>query len=168
MPIYTDVHPVSVLQNRLFWLEAILCSIHLPPFMTFEIGLLNWENFILYRAETAFAVWNTLRLYRFWACFVDYDLAQLPRKHTVSSFTGVRMDSVFTIKNVLNGTGALQFITFQWTCLVMLLGEALTCVKAQLASQCLLSALWFSSTTTCAPLLCTLLVRCRSRSITQA
>ena len=36
----------------MFWLEVLLCCTHLPPFITFEWGLVNWNNFILYRAET--------------------------------------------------------------------------------------------------------------------
>ena len=123
VPMDVNVHPVSVLQHGLFWLEAFVCTLHLPPFVTFEVGLLNWDNFILYRAETGFAIWNTLRLYRFWMFFVDWQLGQLPRRHTVSSFTGVRLNSAFTFKTVLNSTSAVPFIATLWTSFVALLGN---------------------------------------------
>lgn len=123
VPMEVKVHPVSVLQHGLFWLEAFVCIMHLPPFITFEVGVLNWTNFMLYRAETGFAIWNTLRLYRFWMCFVDWQLGGLPRKHTVSSFTGARLNSAFTFKTVLNSTEAVPFIAALWTLLTFLLGN---------------------------------------------
>ena len=32
--------------------QVLLSCVHLPPFVTFEVGLTNWSNFVLYRAET--------------------------------------------------------------------------------------------------------------------
>ena len=32
--------------------QVLLSCVHLPPFVTFEMGLTNWSNFVLYRAET--------------------------------------------------------------------------------------------------------------------
>ena len=55
-----------------------MCCLHLPPRLTFELGLLNWGNFVLYRGETLGAVLATLRLYLFWRCFRDWFLDRCP------------------------------------------------------------------------------------------
>ena len=99
-----------------------MCFIHLPPGVTFEYGVLNWSNFVMYRAETIFMMWNTLRLYLFLKCFVDRVLAQLPRRHTVSSFTGVRMNSAFTFKQVLNSDQAMPVIVSFWLLQILVFG----------------------------------------------
>jgi hypothetical protein len=123
VPLNIKIEPQWILCQGTFWFEAIILFIHLPPFVTFEYGTLNWNNFILYRAETMFAVWNSLRCYLFWRCYVDWQLKDLPRKHTVASFTGVRLNSSFTFKQVLNSDQAVAFIACLWASLLLLLGE---------------------------------------------
>ena len=123
VPLNIKIEPQWILCQGTFWFEAIILFIHLPPFVTFEYGTLNWNNFILYRAETMFAVWNSLRCYLFWRCYVDWQLKDLPRKHTVASFTGVSLNSSFTFKQVLNSDQAVAFIACLWASLLLLLGE---------------------------------------------
>ena len=123
VPLNVNIQPQWVIRQRTFWVEAIILFVHLPPFITFEYGTLNWNNFILYRAETIFAVWNSVRFYLFWRCYVDWQLQDLPRKHTVASFTGVRLNSSFTFKHVLNTDQAVAFIACLWTSLVLVLSE---------------------------------------------
>ena len=55
-----------------FWLEVLVCCGHVPPFVTFEVGLDNWSNFVLYRAETIGAVYATLRVYVVWMVLRDW------------------------------------------------------------------------------------------------
>ena len=49
-----------------------MCCGHVPPFVTFEVGLDNWSNFVLYRAETIGAVYATLRVYVVWMVLRDW------------------------------------------------------------------------------------------------
>jgi len=102
VPLDLQIQPRHILSKRFFWIEALVCLIHLPPGVTFEYGLLNWSNFVMYRGETIFMMWNTLRLYLFCKIFVDRVLVKLPRRHTVASFTSIRMGPAFAFKQVLN------------------------------------------------------------------
>ena len=126
VPLDVNVHPRWIFRHHIFWFEMLVLFVHLPPFITFEIGILNWDNFILYRAETGMAVWNTLRFYLFWMCYVDWQLSYLPRRHTVSSFTGVRLNSAFAFKQVLNSEHAMVFIAGLWTSVLVILSNILS------------------------------------------
>jgi len=44
----------------------------------------------------------------------------MPRRHTVANFTGVRFDSLFTLKQMLNSRYALQAICMLWTLFLFL------------------------------------------------
>ena len=134
VPLDVKVTPGCILSKPIFWLEALVCFVHLPPGVTFEYGTLNWKNFVLYRAETLFMAVNTLRLYLFWKVFVDWQLVRLPRRHTVSSFTGVLMNSAFTFKQVLNSEQALPCICTTWCLMILLFGYWF---RAAEASGCL-------------------------------
>ena len=130
LPLNLSVRASIILSKPVFWVESVVCFLHLPPFVTFECGVMNWNNFVLYRAETIFMLWNTLRIYLFWKCFIDAVLERLPRRHTVSSFTGVRMNSAFTFKQVLNSEQAVVVIALFWFGQILLLGYWFRAVEA--------------------------------------
>jgi len=71
----------------------------------------------MYRAETIFAVLNSVRICLLWPIFEHEILVSLPRRHTISAFSNVEMGSAFAFKIVLNNeTRALRFIAVIWVC----------------------------------------------------
>ena len=72
VPLNLDGIWPRVVQSGRFWLEVLVCCGHVPPFVTFEVGLDNWSNFVLYRAETIGAVYATLRVYVVWMVLRDW------------------------------------------------------------------------------------------------
>ena len=72
VPLNLDGIWPRVVQSPKFWLEVLVCCGHVPPFVTFEVGLDNWSNFVLYRAETIGAVYATLRVYVVWMVLRDW------------------------------------------------------------------------------------------------
>jgi len=130
VPLDLNINLALILSKPIFWIESFVCFVHLPPWISFEVGVINWSNFVLYRAETIFMLWNTLRVYLFWKCFTDAVLEKLPRRHTVSSFTGVRMNSAFTFKQVLNSEQSVLVIAMFWFGQILLLGYWFRAVEA--------------------------------------
>jgi hypothetical protein len=74
-----DLRQVS--EQPLFWLELLLCLIHLPPYCTFELSTKQMDNVIVYRAEGVFAVVNTLRVYLLARVFKHASLSRFKRLH---------------------------------------------------------------------------------------
>ena len=72
VPLNLDGIWPRVVQSGKFGLEVLVCCGHVPPFVTFEVGLDNWSNFVLYRAETIGAVYATLRVYVVWMVLRDW------------------------------------------------------------------------------------------------
>ncbi|EKX47702.1 hypothetical protein GUITHDRAFT_106691 [Guillardia theta CCMP2712] len=116
----TDFSLSSVALSSSFWAELVVCGLHLPPMTTFELGVWNWNNFILYRGETILAVINTFRLYLLWPVLKDQVLQSLPKRHTISSFTNIPMGSSFVVKKVIRSKFSLLFITILWLISVFL------------------------------------------------
>jgi len=74
----------------------------------------------MYRAETIFAVLNSVRICLLWPIFKNEILVSLPRRHTISAFSNVEMGSAFAFKIVLNNeTRALRFIAVIWVCVCL-------------------------------------------------
>ena len=72
VPLHLDGIWPRVVKSSRFWFEVLVCCGHVPPFVTFEVGLDNWSNFVLYRAETIGAVYATLRVYVVWMVLRDW------------------------------------------------------------------------------------------------
>ena len=87
---------------------------HVPPGFTLEVGSLNFDNFVLYRAESLGACWACLRLYLFWRVVRNAVLAQLPKRHTVAAFGYLRLSSALASKVLLNGPLAMTAILGAW------------------------------------------------------
>lgn len=49
-PLVVRVDATEILRHKFFWLEALLCCSHLPPFVTFEIPVTQMKNFSMVRA----------------------------------------------------------------------------------------------------------------------
>jgi len=122
VPLDPNVPPMRILSKLSFWLQALLCFIHLPPFITFEWATNSMDNFVLYRGETILMALNMLRLYLFCNVFVDQQLVRLPKRHTVSGFTGVLMNSAFVCKHILNSKQAFPIIILVWVWHIFFLG----------------------------------------------
>jgi len=132
-----EVQLGEVLGRWSLWGELVVCCVHVPPYVTWEVPLYNWNNLLTYRLETLGAAFNLLRLFLFWKCFRDAATSSLPRRHTVSSFTGVRMDSAFVLKRILNSPQAFGFIAGVWLLLLLVSSYWFRCFE--------LSACFFGS-----------------------
>ncbi|KAJ1487095.1 hypothetical protein T484DRAFT_1787673 [Baffinella frigidus] len=97
IPLY---HPLS---NSDFWMEVLIILPVCPPFFTAEIGIINWDNFVLYRIETVLAMWSTIRFYRGWQSIRDYVLVKLPKRHTVAAFDHLSLGSAYAFKVLMKG-----------------------------------------------------------------
>jgi hypothetical protein len=137
LPLNTSISPLEILCKPKFLALSLLNFLHLPPGVTFEFGVVNWDNFVLYRGETICMMFNTLRIFLFAQCFVHIFLFRLPRRHTVSSFTGVRMNSAFCFKEILNSDSALHVITIFWFIMLLVLGYWFRAVES---TACLFGA----------------------------
>lgn len=104
------------------WLELLICAIHLPPSVTFEVPAWQLHNFTLHRAETLFCTFNSLRLFLLWRVFKDWVLQDLPSQHAIEMFANVRIDSKFALKRVLNSWQAVWFLTTFWAMLLVIMG----------------------------------------------
>lgn len=49
-PLTVEVAALEIFRNKFFWLEALLCCSHLPPFVTFEVPVTQMKNFSMVRA----------------------------------------------------------------------------------------------------------------------
>jgi hypothetical protein len=130
-----DVTFRSVGANVWFWVEFIICAVHVPPFMTSEVGGLNMENMVVYRIETMGCVWNMFRFYLLWWAFVHFMVHDLPMRHTVGSYSNVKFESLFALKRSLNTWYSFLYLSVGWAVLIVLLGY--TYMSAE-ASSCLL------------------------------
>jgi hypothetical protein len=128
-PLEVSVHPSIVLSRPRFWLEVLISCLHLPPFVTFELGLTNWSNFVLYRGETLGALWGTLKVYHLWRWLRVVFVHTIPRRHTIASFTGIQLDTIFSLKQMLSARGALRGICATWALTLVILGYWLRAVE---------------------------------------
>eukprot|EP00293_Proteomonas_sulcata_P009046 CAMPEP_0184305260 /NCGR_PEP_ID=MMETSP1049-20130417/14575_1 /TAXON_ID=77928 /ORGANISM="Proteomonas sulcata, Strain CCMP704" /LENGTH=569 /DNA_ID=CAMNT_0026617277 /DNA_START=26 /DNA_END=1735 /DNA_ORIENTATION=+ len=122
LSLSTPITYKTVLSSRWLWVEIFFCSLHLPPFCTFEMEANAFENFLLYRAETVFTFLNTLRLYVLWRVFRDWILSDLPATHSISLISEVHLGSRFAFKRILNGPHAGAYIACFWASMTLLMG----------------------------------------------
>ena len=135
-PLDTNVAPNVSLRDARFWVEVTLCLPCLPPFCTFEIVTLNWQNTIMYRAETFFCVYHLFRIYLIWPVVRDRFLTALPRRYTIASFTNSNMNSAFAFKGIMNGPAAIAYVGFFWVLSIFVTGYWF---RAAEVSACLFS-----------------------------
>jgi len=109
-----NVPLAMLLRNGWFWAEVLACVPHCPPFVTFEIIILNWTNLVMYRAETVLCVYNSMRIYLLWPVVRDCVLVSLPKRHTISTFTSTEMHSAFAFKRIMNSRSAFRDIGIAW------------------------------------------------------
>ena len=67
----------------------------------YPTGIFTMKNLSVYRIESVLSCWNMLRIYTLWRYFRDYKLALLPKRHTISSFSGARFNSVTALFSAL-------------------------------------------------------------------
>ena len=68
-------------------------------FDTIYYGILT--NLTFRRVETLGALWGTVRCYLLWRVWRDHILMNLPRRHTVSTFSEVNMGSSLAVKVII-------------------------------------------------------------------
>jgi len=129
----TQVSLFCVFRRRAVWAELFVCLVHLPPFMTFEIGVVNHANFVLYRAETLFCLWNILRIYLMMRVLRSWSLSGFRKLYTVSSVCRVELDYRFAIKYVLTGNQAEKAIAVIWGTGILIFGYW---IRASEATAC--------------------------------
>jgi hypothetical protein len=124
--------------NALFWVEFILCGLHLPPGATFELPINNLDYVVVYRGETLFCLVNTLRVYLIARVIADSVLAKLPRRHTVSMFVGVTISKKFAFKKLLNGWTSIAYIGLFYSFILIFLAYW---YRAAETTSCLLTTI---------------------------
>ncbi|EKX41294.1 hypothetical protein GUITHDRAFT_142197 [Guillardia theta CCMP2712] len=118
-----EVGFLQVLASRGLWLELLICVPHLPPFFSPEFGMeVQNGNFILYRGETIFCVYNILRIYLLWRCIRDFIIKTMPKHFTIEAFTQINIGSFYVLKSLLEGWKGFQFVTFAWMFSMLVLG----------------------------------------------
>ena len=55
-------------------------------------------------------------------CRADIVLYQMPRRHTISNFTGVPLDSIFVFKKSLDGWVGVAMVMALWTTSIVCVG----------------------------------------------
>ena len=133
---FDDHIPLTAVAARpLFWVEVGVCGVHCPPFVTGEVSMEFLSNVIVYRLETLASLFAFLRLYLCWRTAVDKFVAEMPdSKVSISTYNGVRFDSRFFLKKMLNSWTAIKFIFGVWACVLVLCGylfrstEATSCL----------------------------------------
>ena len=114
-PLDTRVPTSSVYSSWWFRAEAMFFGVFLPPFCSFELTTTNWDNILVYRAETIFAVINSFRVLLVWPILKNKILVSLPRRHTIAGFSNIKMGNAFAFKVLLNNESfALRFIGCVW------------------------------------------------------
>mmetsp|Transcript_16133 Transcript_16133/g.25035 ORF Transcript_16133/g.25035 Transcript_16133/m.25035 type:complete len:335 (-) Transcript_16133:169-1173(-) len=93
------------------------------------------SNWILYRSETLFCVWNFTRVFLIWGSIVDWLVSDLPMLHIFAGFASIRIGSSFAIKKALNSWYAIVYIALAWTVSCVLLAYMFRSVEI---SACLL------------------------------
>lgn len=121
-PLETERELSEVVKQKKLWAEMIFCGLHLPPFITFEFGSMQLDNYVMYRGESIMCFINTLRLYLLCRVLRDAELQDLPRVHTVQRFTGVEIGYVFALKRVFNSLLAVWYIAWLWAGTIFVLG----------------------------------------------
>ena len=81
-PLKVHVPWTAPLSRFSFWLEICIIVPHCPPFFTTSFGVESMQNFSAYRIETLLSVYNILRAYTLWRCFVGVCGPALPFGHT--------------------------------------------------------------------------------------
>jgi len=113
----------EVLKRPSFWIEVVLCLAHVPPFVTGEVANEAIGNIVVYRYETIGCAFAILRLYLCWRTLVDRFVAELPdSKMSISTYNGIKFDSFFFLKKMLNTWTAFAFIFCLWFFVVIVGG----------------------------------------------
>ena len=130
--IYSHLHKLQRLKvgvpwyhvfcSQGLWIEIVVLLPHCPPFFTMSFGVENMKNFSVYRVETIMAVYNVLRTYTFWRWYRDIRCSKLPKRHTISNFTGVPFNSVYILKKSLDGWSGVLMIVYLWSFSILSLG----------------------------------------------
>ena len=114
---------LQVLASRGLWLELLICVPHLPPTFSPEYGMeVQSKNFIVYRGETIFCVYNILRIYLLWRCIRDFIIKAMPKHFTIEAFTQIDIGSFYVLKSLLEGWKGFQFVAFAWIFSMLVLG----------------------------------------------
>jgi hypothetical protein len=66
--------------------------------------------------------WMLLRTYSVWRCYRDLKYTQLPKKDTISNFTGAHFDSIYILKRTLGGWNGVFVVGGIWMCSILALG----------------------------------------------
>lgn len=125
----------------MWWDPQAVVVVHVPPFVTFEMGTTSLQNFSLYRAETIACTCNLARIYLLWRVIREWAVSDLPKRHTVAAFASIRIGSIFAIKRLLNSWYALWYLASAWFVLVMMLGCEPTSLLFPISSTLLVSFL---------------------------
>ena len=71
-------------------------------------------NFIVHRGESLFSLWNTLRFYLVWRVIKHSVFDKFPKRHTVSRFWSINLQSQYAFKHLLNSWMSVVYIAFTW------------------------------------------------------
>ncbi len=111
-------------------------AFHLPPYLTAELDVTTKENFVMLRLESLVACLSTLRVYMLLRMVVDMILASMPKRQTISSYTGVNLGAIFAFKKLFNGWIGVACVAIMWSLSLVILAywfratEATACLFA--------------------------------------
>ena len=118
-----DVPLGVVLRRPFLWVEVLVCIAFCPPWVSGEVSTEFLGNIIVYRFETLGCVAAFMRLYLCWRTLVDKFVAEMPdSKVSISTYNGIKLDSKFFLKKMLNSWTAIKFIVAIWFCVLLICG----------------------------------------------
>jgi hypothetical protein len=71
-------------------------------------------NFIVHRGESLFSLWNSLRFYLVWRVIKYSVFHVFPKRHTVSRFWSIKLQSQYAFKHLLNSWMSVVYIALTW------------------------------------------------------
>ena len=108
----------ELIKRKAFWAEFAVNLFHLPPYVSFSVGSLQLDNYVVYRGETVCMLINTLRIYLLARVWKAWALSDLPKRYTIASWTGVRIGYRFALKRTIGPAS----IGIAWTLTLLYLG----------------------------------------------
>lgn len=121
---------LSILSERLFWVEVLVSCTHLPPWSTGETSIEMMNNVVVYRFEMIFCCWNLLRVYLLWRPFRTWMTSDISNKHNIAAALNLHLESLFVIKRIVNSWNALLYLAFFWMLAIVAFGYVYRCTEA--------------------------------------
>jgi len=112
----------EVLRRREAWALLLFIGPHIPPGVTFEVWNNDMLNIVVYHVEIVMCLSILPRLYLLWAPFAQWYVSDLPCQANVGALAGIRIDSRFVLKRLMNSAYCAPWLTVVWVAQLFIFG----------------------------------------------